>query len=123
MYLLDSNILIYYLEGKHEVCPFVEEKKRPIFISTISVAELLAKPALKKTQLAAIEHFLKNFSLIEFDNKIAKRTAALKRKYGIRLPDAIIAATAATHRLTLISRDSIFKKIREIKLKNPFQHP
>ena len=39
--------------------------------------------------------------------------------YYLKFPDAVIAATAITHKLTLVSRDEVFKKVRALKLENP----
>lgn len=40
----------------------------------------------------------------------------LRKKYHIRLPDAIISATAIENDLTLITADKGFEKLEELKL-------
>jgi len=52
---------------------------------------------------------------------IVKQTIQLKQEYKIKTPDAIIAATALTHTLTLITRNTDdFKMIPHLQLLNPF---
>lgn len=114
MFLFDSNVLIYHLEGITRSERFFESTS-PSFISVISVTELLAKPKLTKHQARVIENFLEQFNVLEFDHDIAKKAATLKRKYNLHFPDAVIAGTALYHRLTLISQDKVFKRIKGLK--------
>ena len=116
MYLLDSNILIYYLDGQKDVIPFVERTKSSIFISVISVTELLAKPSLTKKQQTLINNFLSQFNILDFDITIARQAAAIKRKYGLTFPDAVLAATAKVFKLNLVSKDRAFKKVKEVRV-------
>ncbi len=118
MYLLDSNILIYYLEGQKEIGVFVDSVKSVAFVSVISVTELLAKPKLTKEQITLIEDFLDEFTVLDVGENIAKEAASLKRKYNLTFPDALLAATAKTFDLSLVSKDKIFSRISELKLIN-----
>lgn len=53
--------------------------------------------------------------------EVAERTIVLREKHSIKVPDAIIAATALTYDLTLITRNaSDFKDIQELTIENPF---
>jgi len=55
------------------------------------------------------------------DRYIKDKTVDLRKEYSIKLPDAIIAATAFTNDLTLISRNvKDFDKIAGLRLINPF---
>ena len=116
MYLLDSNILIYYLDGHKEVGSFVDQIQGKAFISGVSVTELLAKPGLKKDQVELIEAFLEQFSVLDIDEKLAKEAASIKRKYGLSFPDALLAASAKIFDLYLVSKDKVFTKIVELKV-------
>jgi predicted nucleic acid-binding protein len=52
---------------------------------------------------------------------VVEKTISLKRTLKIKLPDAVIAATAIVNNLTLISRnDEDFRKISGLKYLNPF---
>ena len=49
------------------------------------------------------------------------KTIELRQQFRIKLPDAIIAATALVYDLTLITRNAVdFKNIAGIKLINPW---
>ncbi len=114
MYLLDSNILIYYLNGEGSVGSFFSSEVSK-FISIISITELLAKPSLDIKEELLIMQFLDRFRILPLDVVVAKRAAELKRKHNLMFPDAIIAATTELFDLVLITRDRGFKKVSEIR--------
>ncbi|MEY4538677.1 MAG: hypothetical protein RLZZ306_434, partial [Bacteroidota bacterium] len=54
-------------------------------------------------------------------DEIVEKTIEIRRIYKIKLPDALIAATAIVFDLTLVSRnDKDFTQIPELKYINPF---
>ena len=51
----------------------------------------------------------------------AEQTITLRKKHKIKLPDAIIAATALVHNLTLLTRnEKDFSKISNVESTNPW---
>jgi len=115
--LLDTNILIAYLNGEEKAIKILSEWKisgKVLFISTISKAEVLALPQLSSKDIDKIRDFLNNFFSISFDDLIAEKAAFIRRSYKLKLPDAGIAATALVHKLPLVTRDRQFRKIKEI---------
>ena len=55
-------------------------------------------------------------------SEIAERTIAIRKNLRIKIPDAIIAATALEYSLQLVSRnEEDFSQIQDLKLVNPFQ--
>ena len=59
--------------------------------------------------------------VIELEQPIKYKTADIRKKHKIKLPDAIIAATSIVYDLTLVSRNiSDFKTIEGLKLINPW---
>lgn len=115
--VIDTNILIAYLDGESGVTSLLSDWKqsgRPLFISSISVAEVLSLPTLTHSDIENIRKFLSEFISIYFDNQIAERTAFLRRIYHISVPDAAVAATALNLGVSIVSRDKVFKKIKEI---------
>jgi predicted nucleic acid-binding protein len=55
------------------------------------------------------------------DEDITKHTIEVRKKYRIKLPDAIVAATALHHGFTLVTNDTAdFDRIKGIKLLNPY---
>ena len=114
---LDTNILIAYLNGERAVVDFVLEQKevgRALFISSITVAELLSLPNLSRADGDRIKDFVSNFISIPLDNALAEQAATLRRVYTLTLPDAVIAATALIQQSPLITRDRGFRKVKEL---------
>jgi predicted nucleic acid-binding protein len=101
--LFDTNILIDYLNGVNdarlELAQFGEAA-----ISIVTWMEVLvgASPALEM----ATRTFLDSFDVIPLDASIAGEAVRLRREHRIKLPDAIIWATATTHSLLLVTRNT-----------------
>jgi len=66
--------------------------------------EVVAGASLKKTE--AIKEWLAEFTVETIDSKIAEAAADIRRTKRIRLPDAIIWATAQVGSMLLISRNT-----------------
>ena len=49
---------------------------------------------------------LSTFNIINISQDIAERSVALRQEYKLKLPNAIILATAQLHRLELITRNT-----------------
>jgi predicted nucleic acid-binding protein len=66
-----------------------------------------------------INELLGLFRTIYVDQKVADRVVEIRKNHRIKLPDAIIAATALNHDLVLLTRNTEdFKKLK-LKLQNP----
>jgi hypothetical protein len=114
---LDSNILIAYLVGERRVIDILTGWKREgrvLLTSAISVAEVLALSALDSEAVERIRLFLRGFVSIPFDDELAVTAGALARRYGLKLADAAIAATALTRQVPLVTRDEHFQRVRKI---------
>ena len=112
MILLDSNIVIGYLNGDEIIINTLDtlrRERRALFISIVSVAEVLCMPEASGETLNVIEEFLDGFIVIEPDRPIAKRAAVLRRAYRLDIPDAFLVATALERSLPIATRD---KKMR-----------
>lgn len=117
MCTLDTNILIYYAAVDPKVTDFISEQFGPFYISTISVTEFLAYPKLTAKDRKFFLNLAEQLDLVPVSFDISLTAAEIKGKYGLKLGDAIIAATAVATRTTLITRNaSDFKKIPELKV-------
>jgi len=96
--LVDTDVFIDHLRGANELKP----GKHRLHYSVITRAELFA--GTTGTDLAA--QLLAPFREISVDRSIAERAGRIRRSSGIRLPDALIAATALEHRLGLVTRNA-----------------
>ncbi|WP_366078947.1 type II toxin-antitoxin system VapC family toxin [Thermococcus sp.] len=60
--------------------------------------------------------------VIPLTDEIADVAIELRRKVSIKLPDAVIAATALLHNLTLVTRNvKDFEKVKGLRIYNPFE--
>ncbi len=110
---LDTNILIYLLQGDQKIAELIDNKT--FTISFITELELLSIPA-NPTQLKKIKSLLKECYILNINDEIKKNTIDFRNKYNVKLPDAIVASTAHYLDLPLITADKGFKKIEELNL-------
>ena len=113
-YLIDSDILIYFLKGIPEVIERLTQiSPDALYTSRINATELLYgayNSARIEKNLAIIEPFLERFQILEFDNTasliFAKEKARLK-KLGTPIADMdlMIASIALAHRCVLITNN------------------
>ncbi len=101
--VLDTNILIDYLIGIEEAERALASFTAPA-ISIISWIEVLAG-ARDAQDERDLEGFLARFERMEIDGPLARRAARLRRTHRIKLPDAIVLATAEELGAPLVSRD------------------
>jgi predicted nucleic acid-binding protein len=108
--LVDSDILIDVVrrfEPTIEQLALVEEGA-DLCISRMTQMELIVG-CRDKAGLRTVESFLTTFEVIPFNDVIAQQAIELLRKYnlshGLLVPDALIAATALTINVPLVSRN------------------
>ena len=119
-YLVDTNIIIYYLNGDKIAIDWLKEHKDRLSISIIVSMEVLSYPFTEQED-EIVRRFLGAFRLFDLDQSIFEKTIQLRRTHKIKLPDSIIAATASCHNLTLVTRNvSDFNNLN-IEIFNPFQ--
>jgi predicted nucleic acid-binding protein len=103
-FLADSPIIIDHLSGIAEATDFLRENHATICLSVITRAEVLA--GAERKDVGVIKRFLGEFSTLEITVAIADSAADLRREHGWKLPDALQAAVALAHRLSLVTRDT-----------------
>jgi len=120
MYLLDTNILIYYTKNDQIVVKTLEHwitTEEVVATSTIVEAELLSYLAISAKEIALIDVALSPLLLFAVDSQVARYAAAIRRQHGLQLADAMIAATALLHAAVLVTRNvTDFKKIIGLEL-------
>lgn len=123
-YLYDTNIFIYYLADDITVNSWFTEEflnLHEILVSPIIRIELLSFTGLSKEEEQSIEDLLSQFNTVPLLREIENQTIQIKRQYKIKLPDAIIAATAINQDAFLVTRNiSDFKGITGLKIENLF---
>jgi predicted nucleic acid-binding protein len=112
--LVDTNILLYLLDGNDTIAEMLNGKN--LFISFITELELLGFKKLTKHEEEAIINLLDDCSILPMSNHLKDKCIEIRRKYSLKLPDAIVAATAISFDLPFITSDKQFKTVNELKL-------
>jgi predicted nucleic acid-binding protein len=124
-YLYDTNIFIDYLAGEPAILAFFSESflsQNEVIISSIVRIELLSFPELSDEEEAVITDLLMEFERVPLLPQIEDRTIQLRRHHRIKLPDAIIAATALYCSACVMTRNvNDFKSLPGLTLCNPFE--
>lgn len=121
-YLLDTNILIYYFNGNMECA--VKDKvsmliRKSFQISIISKMEFLGFPFNSQERLKA-EQFMEYATIRTLTDKIIQHVIDIRKEKSIKLPDAIIAATAVQYSAILVTRNTKDFKALALETYNPF---
>ncbi|NSZ15968.1 type II toxin-antitoxin system VapC family toxin [Agrobacterium vitis] len=101
--LFDTNILIDFLNGNEparQELSLYEEKA----ISMVTWMEVMVGASDENGQATAA--FLRSFRCIAIDQTVAERAVALRRGHRLKLPDAIVWASALAHDMVLVTRDT-----------------
>lgn len=110
--LLDTNIALYLLGGDATLATILNQKE--VFLSIISEMELLAYPTITDVEIQSVKSFIADANILELTQPIKEIAISIKRQYKLKLPDAIIAASAIQANLPLISADTIFRRIPQL---------
>lgn len=102
--LLDSNIVIYLSQKVITIESFAATDDE-LFISDITYMETLGFPFASVEDKNFMITLLNQFSRVGLTESIIQQTIALKQNYKIKLPDAIIAASAQVRDMKLITRN------------------
>ncbi len=122
-YLVDTNVVIGYLDNKlppHGMSAMhLIVDDRPI-ISVITKIEVLRFNTPEQVYKVLVD-FINDSTILDLSDVVVDATIAICKSHRIKLPDAIIAATAIVYNLTLITRNiSDFKNINRLELFNPW---
>ena len=101
---IDSDVLLDYFDGIGAAAEELARYDR-LLVSRISWIEVLIgarTPELREIR----EKFLQHFQLLELDAAVARRAILLRQEHRLRLPDAIIWASALVHRALLVTRNT-----------------
>ena len=121
MYTLDTNAIIYYLENDPGVAPFLQsildDPTIPVYVSTITEAELFSHSDLSDDEAQAIDTILQSVSLVPPVSTIARAAGRIRGTYRLKLADSFIATTALFTGSALLTRNvRDFKKVPSLKL-------
>ena len=116
--LFDTNILVDYLNGieqaKIELDRYADKA-----ISLITWMEVMVG-ATPETE-AIIQNFLGTFVNLPIDEQVSQLAVTLRKKHKIKLPDAIVWATALVHKRILVTRNTKDFSKDEPGIRVPYQ--
>jgi predicted nucleic acid-binding protein len=105
--LLDTNVALYLLGGRM-TAPLTTGSYG---VSVITEMELLAWPSLTVQEEANIREFLRQVIICELTPSIRARAVQLRRKEHLKLPDAVVCATAIEFDVELWTNDVALVKV------------
>ena len=95
---------------------------KEVMVSIITQMETLGYNFDSNEEQILFETFISESTILTINNAIIDETIAIRKSKKIKLPDAIIAATAKIHNLILISQNtSDFKNIHGLKMENSIE--
>ena len=109
-YILDTNAVIQLLAGNPSLIKMVEDSDF-LAISVISKLEFLSYPDLTEDEKNAFSELLEDltvFDLTASDDALMQEAVAMRIDGGLKLPDAVIAATALVNHCEVITNDAHF---------------
>lgn len=117
--LFDTNILIDYLKGVEQAQAEIDRHRRRL-ISIVTWMEVQAG-VRGRDESDVIEMFLRDFVVIELTRSIARAAAEIRQATRIRLPDALIWASARHESALLVTRNSKDFPSDEPGIRIPYQ--
>jgi predicted nucleic acid-binding protein len=116
--LFDTNILVECIYGVEAA---VEEMKRydKVVVSRIVWIEFLAGARTAEVE-ARRRSLLDDFELLEVDEAVSQETILIRQRTRLKLPDAIILATARVHGLLFVTRNHRDFPRREPDVRIPY---
>lgn len=121
-YLIDNNAISNFFSGlfTEKGMDFMADvlDQTPI-ISVITEIEALSWISSDKAKEQIVKDFIQDATVLALTPAIVSQCISIRRSRKIKTPDAIIAATAIVHNLTIITSDSDFKNITGLKVVDP----
>ncbi len=109
--LLDSDVFVDHLRG----AAAIRVGSHRLHYSVVTRAELFAG----SSATSLVTTLLSPFRELAVDRAVAERAGRIRRESGVRLLDALIAATALEHRLGLVTRNRRdFEPVRGLRIRH-----
>ena len=122
----DTNAIIFFLQDllpeSSKLSLFKELNRRDQYYSIITEIELLSWKKLTEKEKLVISDFLSHFKKIELSEEVKDETIRIRKKLNIKIPDAIIAASALVQGQELLTHNQKdFEKVKGLRIFNPME--
>ncbi len=117
-YLLDTNAVIGLLNNSptvKDLLSSVDLQPENTVVSQITKLELLGYQGITLDEEKAIQAFLSVVTVLGIDSAIEAKTIELRKSHKIKLPDALVAATALANDLQLLTLDKALSTLFQSK--------
>ena len=118
-YLIDSNIIIYHLNGEMKATKFLEEHIGQCFISRLTFIEVLSF-TFTDAEIENVKKLLETFTIVDTSEAVALHCLENRKIIKIKIADNIIASTAQINNLVLVTRNTKDFNSLEVKILNIF---
>lgn len=117
--VFDTNILIDYLNGI-EAAKIELDQYGLRLISVISFMEVMVG-SKDDDEEKAIRGFLSTFEIVALTTEVANEAIKIRRKLKLKIPDAVVYASARTHGCILVTRNTKELKVEWPDIRVPYQ--
>jgi predicted nucleic acid-binding protein len=122
-FLIDTNVIIEVMGNSMPASAMKIVAGMPLVISAVTYMETLGWHQVTQSQLQIIQNFMSAATILPINQPVVEKTVFIRQQKKIGLGDAIIAATALVHNLTVVTRNvSDFKGIKNLKVLNPWNN-
>jgi predicted nucleic acid-binding protein len=111
--LIDTNIVIYALQGQHNIVDLIDGES--LSISFITEIELLSWPKINDKDIQWLKKFITGCRIVEYSSELKQQVIHIRRNYNLKMSDAFVAASALSEEIPLLSADGVFSIVKEIQ--------
>ena len=111
---IDTNIIVYLLDGDDTLATFLQGQT--VYVSFSTQLELLGYQGLSSDEEKKIESFLESCVIIDINPSIKKEVIKLRKRHKIKLPDAIIMGSSFYMDLPILTSDDGFNKVENLEV-------
>jgi predicted nucleic acid-binding protein len=108
---VDTNIIIFTLAGSQSLADRV--RGRMLAVSVVAEIEALSYPGLTVRERVRISEYVSRCVVIDIGDRVKMEAIALRAAFKLKLPDAIIAATALVLDATLLTADKDMLRVAQ----------
>ena len=123
-YLLDTNLIIEAVGGSQKAVEALEVAVDSEWVgySAITRLELFGYPKLSVEEEEALTAVIEELAEVAVSSRTIDEAIRIRKHNQIKVPDAIIAATAIEHKASLVTRNEVdFKHIINLTVYNPWK--